>query len=91
MSEDCAYCRQWNHDHPDAAPKESCGPCDVCQADGHVKAHPRQPTSICLCQRHWNELNADGYHFELYHLIYLIISVIVAIQVYPLAARLFSG
>jgi hypothetical protein len=36
-------------------------------------------------------LNADGYHFELYHLIYLIISVIVAIQVYPLAARLFSG
>lgn len=91
MTAECNYCQQWNEEHPDAERRVSCGPCSVCQAPGHLKAHPRQPTSICLCQKHWDELNERGYHFELYHLIYLIVIGIAAIQIYPLIAKLWGG
>jgi hypothetical protein len=36
-------------------------------------------------------LHASGYHFELYHLIYVIILGIAALQIYPLIARLWGG
>ena len=91
MTDDCDYCCQWNREHPDEAPRVSCGPCSACQAPVHLKAHPRQPTSSCLCQQHWDELNARGYHFELYHLIYVLILGIAAVQIYPLIARLLDG
>ena len=91
MTDDCEYCRQWNQAHPEAEPRASCDPCAVCQAPGHLKAHPRQPTSLCLCQAHRNELDASGYHFELYHLIYVVIVGIAAIQIYPLVARFWGG
>ncbi|MBK9594437.1 MAG: hypothetical protein IPO57_03455 [Rhodocyclales bacterium] len=91
MTDDCEYCRQWNQAHPEAEPRASCGPCAVCRAPGHLKAHPRQPTSLCLCREHWDELNAPGYHFELYHLIYVVIVGIAAIQIYPLVARFWGG
>ena len=91
MDDDCEYCRQWNREHPDAEPRSSCGPCDFCQAPGHVRAHPRQPTSVCVCRKHWDELTAPGYHFELYHLIYLILLGIAAVQLHPLLARLWQS
>ena len=91
MTDDCEYCRQWNQAHPAAEPRASCGPCAVCQAPGHLKAHPRQPTSLCLCRAHREELHASGYHFELYHLIYVAILGIAAIQIHPLVARLWGG
>ncbi len=91
MNDDCDYCRQWNQEHPDEAQRVACGPCAVCQASGHLKAHPRQPTSICLCQKHWDELNGRGYHFELYHLIYVIVFGIAAVQIYSLIARFWEG
>jgi len=58
---------------------------------GHLRPHPRQPTSICLCQQHWDELTAAGYHFELYHMIYVLIFGIAVIQIYPLVARLWGS
>jgi len=91
MADDCEYCRQWNQDHPDEQPRAACGPCDVCAVPGHVGAHPRQPTSVCLCKAHWDKLSASGYHFELSHLIYVIIFGIAAIQLYPLVARSWGG
>ncbi len=90
-SESCSYCEQWNQEHPDAPPRDSCGPCVECQAAGHVRAHPRQPTSLCLCRHHWSKLSAPGYHFELYHLIYLVIGGIAAIQVVRALAPFWSG
>lgn len=91
MIDDCEYCLQWNKDHPDEAPRVACGPCDVCRAPGHVGAHPRRPSSVCLCKAHWGALTARGYHFEPYHLIYVIIFGIAAAQIYPLIARLWGG
>ena len=91
MADDCDYCLQWNLEHSDEARRVSCGPCIVCQASGHLKAHPRQPTSICLCQKHWEELTSSAYHFELYHLIYVIILGIAAVQMYPLISRLWGS
>ena len=89
MHDECEYCRQWNRDHPQEAPRTSCGPCDFCQAPGHIGAHPRQPTSICLCDKHWAELTAPGYHFELSHLIYVAMAAIFVAVVYPVLARFF--
>jgi hypothetical protein len=89
MSSECEYCSQWNREHPQEAPRTSCGPCDFCQATGHIGAHPRQSTSICLCEKHWAELTAPGYHFELYHLIYLALGAIIVATVYPMIARFF--
>jgi hypothetical protein len=91
MTDDCEYCRQWNKEHPESEPESSCGPCEICHAPGHLKAHPKQPTTLCLCQKHWNELNAPGYHFDLSHLIYVIILGIAAVQICPLIARLLDG
>lgn len=89
MRSECEYCNQWNREHPEAPPRTSCGPCDVCKAPGHVGAHPRQPASICLCERHWAELAAPGYRFELYHLVYVAVAAILAATVYPMIARFF--
>ena len=83
------YCRRWNRERPLASPRTACGPCDVCQAPGHVGAHPRQPTSVCLCERHWAEVSAPGYRFELYHLVYVAIAAIVVATLYPKMASLF--
>lgn len=52
---------------------------------------PKAATSLCLCREHWDKLNASGYRFELYHLIYVAILGIAAIQIYPLIARLWGG
>lgn len=91
MTHACDYCPQWNRDHPEQPPRESCGPCVVCQAPGHLRAHPRNPTSICLCHTHEQALNAPGYHFELYHLIYVVILGIAAVQIYPFLARFWGA
>lgn len=90
-TEPCSYCEQWNREHPDAPPRHWCGPCVECQTPGHVRAHPRQPTSLCLCRHHWSKLSAPGYHFELYHLIYLVIFGLAALQVARFIAPLWSG
>ncbi len=90
LREDCEYCRQWNLSHPAEAARLACGPCDVCQAPGHIMAHPRQPTSVCLCQQHAHALGSSAYHFELYHLIYVLIFGLLALQLYPLLARLLG-
>lgn len=89
MQFECGYCNDWNRDHPQESPRASCGPCDVCKAPGHVGAHPRQPVSLCLCEKHWSELTDDGYHFETYHLIYVLIVVIFVAVTYPIVARFF--
>lgn len=91
MTDICDYCNKWNRDHPGEKQRDSCGPCVVCQAPGHLGAHPRQPTSICLCKNHWDDLNSPGYHFEFYHLIYAAILSIAAVQIYPIIARLWNG
>lgn len=75
---DCPYCRDWNREHPAEAPRTSCGPCETCGRPGHVGAHPRQPTSLCLCLEHWESLAARGYHFELNHLVYAVIGLLAA-------------
>jgi hypothetical protein len=59
------------------------------QAECDVGAHPRQPTSVCLCERHWAEVSAPGYRFELYHLVYVAIAAIVVATAYPMVASLF--
>lgn len=81
----CPYCRDWNEAHPEA-PRTSCAPCETCGAPGHIAAHPRQARSLCLCERHWQDLTAAGWHFELYHLIYVLIAGLVLAQLW----RLFS-
>lgn len=83
---ECAYCADWNREHPDQARTE-CGPCEHCEAPGHIGAHPRQPTSLCLCRKHWDELASPGFHFELHHLIYWVILVIVATLLYTSITR----
>ena len=88
MSE-CLYCDDWNRLHPQEAPRTSCGPCEFCTAPGHIGAHPRQPVSLCLCPAHWAELGAAGYHFELSHLIYVAMVLMLAASAYPLLARWF--
>ena len=85
MSDVCPYCRDWNAAHPEA-PRSACGPCETCGAPGHVAAHPRQPTSVCLCTAHHQALAADGWHFELYHLIYLLIGGLLLLQLWRLFA-----
>ena len=91
MTVDCEYCRKWNQENSESESQTSCGPCEICRAPGHLKAHPRKPASICLCQQHWDELNASGYHFDLSHLLYVIVLAIAAVQIYPLIARLWGG
>jgi hypothetical protein len=85
---DCPYCRDWSRAHPEAAPRLSCGPCETCGKPGHVGAHPRQPTSVCLCAEHWAALAARGYHFELYHLVYVVIGLVAASVVYRIVQDL---
>ncbi len=87
----CIYCEQWNREYPDAPPRVSCGPCVECQAPGHLRAHPRQPTSLCLCRHHESTLSAPGYHFELYHLIYVVVIGIAAVQVARAIAPFWGG
>lgn len=77
------------HSAPSAATPPSDGPCEFCRAPGLVGAHPRQPVSICLCQKHWDELAQPGYHFETYHLIYPLLMAALAVIFYPLVARFF--
>lgn len=84
MSDACPYCRDWNTAHPES-PRSACGPCETCGAPGHVAAHPRQPTSVCLCTAHHQAL-AEGWHFELYHLIYLLLGGLVLLQLWRLFA-----
>ncbi len=85
---DCPYCRDWNREHPAEAPRTSCGPCETCGRPGHVGAHPRQPTSHCLCPEHWESLVSRGFHFELYHLVYVVIGLLAASALYRLARDL---
>lgn len=33
-----------------------CGLCDVCGNPGHMRAHPRTPTTGVWCDKHWLEL-----------------------------------
>lgn len=33
-----------------------CGLCEVCGKPGHMKAHPRLPTTGAWCDTHWEEL-----------------------------------
>ena len=37
-------------------PKGYCGLCEVCEKPGHLRAHPRLPTTGEWCDKHWNEL-----------------------------------
>ncbi len=83
MTKSCDYCHQWNAEHPEAQ-RSACGPCEFCGAPGHIGAHPRQPGSLCLCEPHWQTLSSPGWHFELYHLIYLLIGGLVLLQVWRL-------
>lgn len=90
MDHECGYCRDWNRTSSPEDRRDSCGPCSVCQQPGHVRAHPRQPTSSCLCEKHWQELNSPGFRFELYHLIYLLVFGLIAIQIYSLVVRFWG-
>lgn len=85
----CLYCADWNRAHPDEPPKTACGPCEFCGEPGHIGCHPRRPTSMCLCERHWRELST-GFHFELYHLIPLIVLGLLAAIIYPQVMRWLS-
>jgi len=87
---DCAYCQQWNHEHPHEQPRVSCGPCEVCQAPGHVGAHPRLPTSHCLCPKHWEALNAPRFRFDLSHLIVVLVIGVAAAQLFAWLFRLWG-
>jgi len=39
---------------------------------------------MCLCPEHWEEIARKGYHFELYHLIYVLIGLIAFAVLYRL-------
>jgi hypothetical protein len=86
---DCEYCRHWNSVHPDETPRTACGPCEFCQAPGHVGAHPRQPCSICLCAEHWAELTGPGFHFDMSHVTFVLILLIIAAIAFPAIASWF--
>jgi hypothetical protein len=83
----CAYCRDWNAAHPDEPARTACGPCDHCQAPGHIGAHPRQACSVCLCETHWAEISKPGLHFDLSHIIVIIVLGFAAASLWPIIAR----
>ena len=37
-------------------PMGYCGLCDVCGEPGHMRAHPKSPTTGAWCDNHWIEI-----------------------------------
>jgi hypothetical protein len=55
------YCQE-RESNPELAenmkniPKGYCGICEICGKPGHMRAHPREPTTGAWCDEHWNDL-----------------------------------
>jgi hypothetical protein len=63
-----------------------CGLCDICGKPGHMRAHPRLPTTGRWCDEHWNELMT--YRIITFGDIaqYVFYTVIIGISIYSIVS-----
>ncbi len=64
-------------------PEGYCGICEVCGRPGHLRAHPRAPTSGAWCDAHWEELSSRRIFTlgDVVRVVYLVVVVVGTVLV----------